>query len=63
MIITYVIIGVAWAWWLEYFTTKHLEGTYGEDWKGRERVFHIVLWPCSVGVFIYGIIKGINNNK
>lgn len=63
MILSYFLIGVIWACWLEYFTTKHLEGPYGEDWKGRERLFHITLWPYSLGAFIYGIVEEMNNKN
>lgn len=63
MVLIYLIIGLSWAFWLEYFTTNYLEGDYGEDWKGTERLFHILIWPYSLGAFLYGVIKEINNKK
>ena len=63
MVLTYLIIGVAWACWLEYFTTKHLEGPYGKDWKGIERILNILLWPVSLGFFVYSLIVEISSKK
>lgn len=58
----YTIIGLIWASWLEYFTTNKLEGKYGQPWQGSERVFHITLWPYSLGTFIYGFFKEFFKN-
>lgn len=58
----YTIIGVLWTWWLEYFTTTKLQGKYSQPWQGSERVFHIVLWPYSLGTFIYGFLKELFKN-
>ena len=43
--------------WLEYYTTKNLEGAYGSPWVFLERVFHITLWPISLLTFVYALIK------
>lgn len=53
----YIGLGVAWAWWLEYYTTKHLEGILGSDWTWPERLFHIGFWPATFLFFIYNIFK------
>ena len=55
--LTYFLIGAIWSMWLEYYTTKNLEGAYGSPWVFLERVFHIGLWPISLLTFIYAFIK------
>jgi len=51
----YFLLGVGWSWWLEYFTTSNLDDVYGQPWVWRERLFHISLWPWSLGTFIYAM--------
>lgn len=63
MVASYFIIGVIWSCWLEYFSTRYLEGAYGADWKGRERLFHITIWPYSLSVFLYNLIKELKNKN
>lgn len=53
----YFFIGVIWSWWLEYYTTKHLEGELGADWEWKERFLHTGLWPVTFALFIYSIFK------
>jgi hypothetical protein len=53
----YLIIGVIWAAWLEWFSTTELEYPYNVDWKWKERVFNIVLWPLAFGVFLYNYFR------
>lgn len=54
----YLIIGLLWSLWLEYFTTNNLDTqTLGRPWLWRERIFHTVLWPWSLGTFIYAIYQ------
>ncbi len=53
----YIIAGCIWTGWLEYFTTKNLEGEYGQPWNWPERIFHIVLLPVSLFTFIKGFFK------
>lgn len=62
-IIRYALIGAIWTGWLEYYTTKNLEGDLGSPWRNWERLFHITLWPFSFGVFIYGLIDGFNGEE
>jgi hypothetical protein len=60
----YLLIGVVWSWWLEVFTTNNLDPqTTGKSWVWRERVFHIILWPWSIGTFSYAIIKEYKKRK
>lgn len=55
--IYYLGIGVCWTAWLEWYTTRNLEGMLGRDWVTRERVFHTLLWPYSLGIFAFEFIK------
>lgn len=53
----YLIIGLIWCFWLEWYTTNHVEGTMGRKWLWRERIFHTVLWPFSLSIFLYNFFK------
>ena len=53
----YLVIGLIWCFWLEWYTTNHVEGTMGKEWVWRERIFHTVLWPLSLSVFLYNFFK------
>jgi hypothetical protein len=59
----YLLIGVGWSWWLENYTTKNLPGALGKPWRWTERVFHISLWPWSLGTFIYAFIREYKKRK
>ena len=61
--LTYFLIGAIWSMWLEYYTTKNLEGAYGSPWVFLEGVFHITLWPVSLIVFIYAFIQEVNRRN
>lgn len=56
-ILIYFGLGTIWSWWLEYYTTKYLEGLLGEEWLWRERFFHITFWPVTFSFFIYNVFK------
>ena len=58
-ILGYLIFGVMWGAWLEYYTTQNILGPMGRPWIWRERIFHTFLWPISLGVFIYEFIRGL----
>lgn len=53
----YIMVGCIWAGWLEYFTTKNLEGEFGQPWSWLERLFHTILFPISLGSFIRGMFN------
>jgi|9_EtaG_2_1085328.scaffolds.fasta_scaffold12084_5 hypothetical protein len=55
--IIYIILGLIWSLWLEYYTTSYIQGEYGSDWSWFERVFHLTLWPYSLIVFLYNLFK------
>lgn len=55
--ILYFILGVAWSAFLEYYTTKNFKGAIGAPMTTKERLFHITLWPISLGYFIYTFIN------
>lgn len=61
--LVYILLGIIWSWWLEEYTTSNLDDVYGQPWVWRERLFHIFLWPWSLGTFIYAIIKEYNKRK
>lgn len=61
--LTYLLIGVGWSWWLENYTTKNLPGALGNKWQLIERIFHITVWPYSLGTFIFTILKEIFKRK
>lgn len=51
----YIIIGLCWTGWLEWFSTNELEYPYNMQWTFKERFFHISLWPISLTVFLYNL--------
>lgn len=51
----YLIIGLIWTGWLEWFTTTKLTGKLSTPWVMYERLYHICLWPYSFAVFIYNL--------
>ena len=63
VMLVYFFIGTIWSWWLEKYTTSNLDGIYGQPWIWKERVFHICLWPWSLGRFVYELLKQIKNQK
>ena len=60
--ITYIIIGLMWCAWLEYYTTKH-QLPEARDWSTRERLFNTLLWPVSLGVFVITFLKQLQNER
>ena len=44
---------------VEYYTTNQLDGFLGRPWIWRERLFHSLVWPISLGTFILEFLKGI----
>ena len=63
MILGYLMIGLLWTWWLEWFTTTTLQGKYGQPWRFNERLFHSILWPYSLGTFLYAAIVEFNKRN
>jgi hypothetical protein len=57
--LVYLGLGVLWTWWLEYYTTKYLDGRLGEPWNFKERVIQIITWPFGLLVFLYTFFKGM----
>ena len=49
--LVYLLVGIVWCGWLEWYTTKEL----GASWIWRERIFHVLLWPVSFGIFVYNL--------
>lgn len=57
--IEYILIGLLWCWWLEYYTTKHNLPEAAKGWTNRERVFNILCWPVSFSIFVITFFKGL----
>jgi len=53
--VSYMIIGVIWASWLELYTTTKLN----LEWNYPTRVLHILTWPFQLLVFIITFIKNL----
>ena len=49
----YLVVGILWTFWLEWYTTSQLK----LEWSLRERIFHVMLWPVSLSIFIYNFFK------
>jgi hypothetical protein len=56
---TYLMIGICWALWLEFFTTRNLSPPYNKPWVNKERMFHTTLWPFTLIVFLYNFLRDI----
>lgn len=57
--ITYLIIGVVWTGWLEYYTTAHLQSLNGPEWTFKERILQCALWPINFIIFIVAFLRGL----
>jgi hypothetical protein len=58
----YLVLGCIWTLWLEHYTSTELNAPYNQPWSNRERIFHVFLWVCSFGVFVYTLIKDFFGN-
>ena len=58
-IIWYIIPGLLWAAWLEWFATTKLEGQFADSWLMAERIMHTFLWPVSFLKFAIEFFKGL----
>lgn len=52
--IIYLILGLAWTWWFEKFTTR-IDDTV--EWTNKERILHIVAWPVLLLIFLWRIVN------
>lgn len=59
----YLFAGAVWCFWLESFTTRELNPPYNMPWTNKERLYHICLWPMTLGVFAWGLCKELFGNK
>ena len=55
--IIYLILGLAWTWWFEKFTTRIDDNV---EWTNKERIFHIVAWPVLLLIFLWRIVNPDN---
>ena len=56
--IIYLLLGLAWTGWLEYYTTTYVEGEMGQSWTMKERFFQCFLWPINLLIFIIALFRG-----
>lgn len=56
-ILLYVVIGIIWSCWLEYFCTSELDSPYDKPFTNSERGFHTAVWPLSLSSFLYYMLK------
>jgi len=54
----YLITGLIWCLWLEWYTTNKVDGVMNREWLWRERIYHTFLWPLSLGSFVYFLLRG-----
>ena len=61
----YLLIGLVWAMWLEYYTTtkKLTEHKDFPEWTNWERFVQVLFWLISVLVFIYHLLKEFRRKK
>lgn len=57
--ILYVIIGILWSEWLEWFCVNNLEDKMGEPFTNREKLTHLIFWPITMGHFVYEFINNL----
>ena len=55
----YIAIGAIWTWWLEWYTTNHVDELKGVKWMWRERLFNIICWPIALSIFCIEFFRGI----
>ena len=56
--IIYLLLGLAWTGWLEYYTTSYLEDDMGSAWSMKERFFQCFLWPINLLIFLIALFRG-----
>jgi len=57
-IILYLIPGVAYTAFLEYYSTQHnLQSKELPGWSMKERIVHTLFWPISMIVFAVMFVK------
>lgn len=57
--VVYLVLGLVWGGWLEWYTTDNLEVKINSPWTWRERFFHTLLWPFSFSIFLYEFFKNL----
>lgn len=45
----YMVCGTIWSLWLEHYTTTKMGVP---EWTNRARIFHVVLWPIQLTIFV-----------
>ena len=57
--IKYILIGLMWAIFLEFLTSKETFDSPKIDWTNRERVVQVFIWPVSMVIFIVEFLRNI----
>ena len=58
-VLSYLLVGLLWKDWLEWYTRSTFEGKLGEPFTRREAVTQTLLWPIFVGIFILEFIRNL----
>ena len=53
----YLIPGVLWAAFLEYFSSLNKDSQNLPSWQMKERFAHMIFWPVSLIIFIVMFIS------
>jgi hypothetical protein len=53
----YLIPGVLWTAFLEYFSGLHKDNKDLPSWSMKERLAHMIFWPVSIITFIVMFIR------
>lgn len=62
-LVNYIVAGIIWTGFLEYYTTTKVEGPAGEPWVLLERILHILFWPVGFLIFTYNFIKSLSDGE
>ena len=57
--LTYILIGLFWCFWLEYYTSGNESVELNGEWTMRERAFHTLVWPFSLSIFLYEFFRNL----
>ena len=58
-IAVYLLIGMIWAEWLEWFCMKNFTGTLGKPFGIKEKWTQLLLWPIFVLIFVYNFLDDV----
>lgn len=53
--VSYFILGLLWATWLEWYTSLKLN----IEWSYSTRILHIITWPIQLLIFLITFFKNL----